>query len=153
MLSSKKASGEPKSIIEAHILKAFPVFRSFSKKLVVSTVKGQSRLKPLRHRITTCKIQNGSFLSNVYSVVIENKNQAQPTKTTTSPHLQVTYTERGRHTVMCLTYLATPPTVSRKSLRSNHVLGVFGAFSKGSPPPTPFILISAIPTSFQLRVK
>lgn len=75
----KGVGGEQKSIIEAHILKACPVFRSFSKKLAVSTVKGKSRLKPLRHRITTCKIQNGSFLSNVYSVVIENKNQAQPT--------------------------------------------------------------------------
>jgi len=52
-----------------------------------------------------------------------------------------------------LTYLTTPPTISRKVRWPNHVLGVFGAFYKGCPPLTTFILISAIPTSFHALVK
>lgn len=52
-----------------------------------------------------------------------------------------------------LTYLTTPPTVAREIRRSNHILWVLGAFSKGSPSLTTFIQICTVPAGIQVLVK
>lgn len=80
----------------------------------------------------------------------KEKSSTAPTKIINQP-CKETCKERGRH--ISLTYLTTPPTMSRKVRWRNRVLGVLGAFSKGCPPLTTFILISAIPTSFHVLVK
>ena len=79
---------------------------------------------------------------------MKRKIKCSPLQRPSTNHKE-TYKECGRH---ILTYLRTP-TISRKVRWPNRVLSVFGAFSKGCPPLTTFILISAIPTSFHVLVK